>query len=121
MYAPKRLAVTLAAAATLAVAVPAGASAAIPGAPSFAPNAAIPGAPSFAPDPNLCLNGVVDPGPLGPSGPYGPDGPYGPNGPLHGTPNPMGNLASCGGALTFFLRGGTIDSFVQANVHPGGN
>jgi hypothetical protein len=109
MYAPKRLAVTLAAAATLAAAVPAGASAQIPGVPGFAPN------------PNLCLSGVADPGPFGPSGPYGAYGPYGPDGPLHGTPNPLGDVASCGGLLTFILRGGTIDSFVQANLHPGGN
>jgi hypothetical protein len=66
--------------------------------------------------PNVCLNGVVDPGPLGPSGPYGPQGPYGPNGPLRNSPNPLGNVATCGGALAFILRGGTISSFVQANL-----
>jgi hypothetical protein len=104
MHAPKRLAATLVAAAALAAAAPAGASAAP--IPSFTP-----------PDnSNLCIKGFTDPGPLGPSGPYGPDGPWGANGPLHGQANPLGNVAECGGALTFILRGGTIDSFVQANI-----
>jgi hypothetical protein len=112
MHAPKRLAATLVAAAALAAAVPAGASAAP--IPSFAP----PAIPSFAPPDmsNLCIKGVPDMGPLGPMGPYGPDGPWGADGPLHGQPNPLGNVAECGGALTFILRGGTIDSFVQANI-----
>jgi hypothetical protein len=65
---------------------------------------------------DICLSGVVDPGPFGPSGPYGADGPYGPNGPLHGAANPIGNAASCGGLLTYALRGGTISSFVNANL-----
>jgi hypothetical protein len=30
--------------------------------------------------------------------------------------NPLGNVAGCGGALAFFLRGGTTASFVQANL-----
>jgi hypothetical protein len=68
------------------------------------------------PGPDACLSGVVDPGPFGPSGPYGVDGPYGPNGPLHGSPNPLGNVPSCGGALAFLLRGGTVSSFVNANL-----
>jgi hypothetical protein len=102
MYAPKRVAATLAAVAALAAAAPTVASAAT--------------LPSFGPNPNLCLSNVYDPGPLGPTGPYGPSGPYGPNGPLHGQPNPVGNVATCGGGLTYILRGGTIGSFVQANV-----
>jgi hypothetical protein len=65
---------------------------------------------------DICLSGVVDPGPLGPSGPYGPDGPYGQNGPLAGAPNPIGNAAQCGGLLTYALRGGTVSSFVNANL-----
>jgi hypothetical protein len=86
-------------------------------APVASANAAVPGLPGLgAPNPNLCLHGVVDPGPFGPSGPYGADGPYGPNGPLHGQPNPIGNAAQCGGLLTYVLRGGTLSSFVNANV-----
>jgi hypothetical protein len=65
---------------------------------------------------NVCLSGIVDPGPLGPNGPYGANGPWGPNGPMHGSPNPLGNVAGCGGGLAFILRGGTLASFVQANV-----
>jgi hypothetical protein len=65
---------------------------------------------------DVCLNGVVDPGPLGPSGPYGADGPWGANGPLHSSPNPLGNVAGCGGGLAFVLRGGTVASYVQANL-----
>jgi hypothetical protein len=109
MRVPTRLAATLATAATLAVAVPAGAIAATP-----------PSMPKFGPDPNLCLKGVVDPGPLGPMGPYGPDGPYGADGPLHGQPNPLGNVATCGGSLTYILRGGTLPGFVQANLNSAG-
>jgi hypothetical protein len=94
--------------AVLAVAVPAtAASAALPiGIPNV----------TSAPNPNLCLSGFVDPGPLGPSGPYGASGPYGPNGPLHGAANPIGNAATCGGGLDYFLRGGNISSFVNANL-----
>jgi hypothetical protein len=65
---------------------------------------------------NTCLNGVTDPGPLGPSGPYGADGPWGPNGPMYGSPNPLGNVAGCGGSLAYMLRGGTVASYVQANL-----
>ncbi|MCW3013851.1 MAG: hypothetical protein JWO02_943 [Solirubrobacterales bacterium] len=65
---------------------------------------------------HVCLSGVTDPGPLGPSGPYGSQGPYGPNGPLHGATNPLASDVNCGGALAFMLNGGTIDSFVQANL-----
>jgi hypothetical protein len=65
---------------------------------------------------NVCLKGVVDPGPLGPMGPYGAYGPYGPNGPLHNQTNPLGDVAGCGGALTYMLRGGNITSFVNANL-----
>jgi hypothetical protein len=68
---------------------------------------------------NLCLTGVVDPGPFGPMGPYGPGGPYGANGPLHSQPNPIGNAATCGGLLTYVLRGGDLTSFVNASIgHP---
>jgi hypothetical protein len=90
----------------LAVAAPAGASAA---APSF-PN------PLAKDNSNLCLHGVVDPGPFGPLGPYGPSGPYGANGPLHGQTNPLGDAATCGGLLTYILRGGNLTSFVKANA-----
>jgi hypothetical protein len=110
MRVPTRLAATLATAVTLAV--PAGAIAATP--PSM------PSMPNFGPDPNLCLKGVVDFGPLGPMGPYGPDGPYGAKGPLNGQPNPLGNVATCGGSLTYILRGGTLPGFVQANLNSAG-
>jgi hypothetical protein len=103
MHAPRRLAAVLAATAALTAATPAVAGAAIP---TFTP-----------PDnSNLCLKGVIDLGPLGPMGPYGPNGPWGPNGPMHGQRNPLGNVAECGGFLTFILRGGTLESFVQANT-----
>jgi hypothetical protein len=105
MHRPKRLAATLAAAAMLAAAVPAAASA--------APPAVAPSLPSTA---NICLHGVFDPGPLGPLGPYGAYGPYGKYGPLHGQPNPLGNVASCGGTITYILRGGTLQSFIQATL-----
>jgi hypothetical protein len=74
------------------------------------------GVPSLTPSANACPSGVVDPGALGPSGPYGADGPWGANGPMHGSPNPLGNVASCGGALAYLLRGGTVASFVEANL-----
>jgi hypothetical protein len=85
-------------------------------APVATAGAALPSLPSLQPNPNLCLSGVVDPGPFGPSGPYGASGPYGPDGPLHGAANPIGNAATCGGLLTFALRGGTVSSFVNANL-----
>jgi hypothetical protein len=91
----------------LAVAAPMSASAAVPTLPN-----------PLAPNPNLCLSGVVDPGPVGPRGPYGPQGPYGANGPLHGQANPIGNAATCGGLLTYVLRGGTLSSFVQNSITP---
>lgn len=109
MRVPTRLAATLATAAVLAAAAPAGAM------------AAMPALPHVGPDPNLCLKGVADPGPLGPSGPYGSEGPWGPDGPMHGQPNPMGDVASCGGALTYVLRGGTLTGFVQANLNAFGH
>jgi hypothetical protein len=108
MYAPKRLAATLAAAAVVAAAAPAGASAATP--------VVAPGSSS-----EICLTGVVDPGPFGPMGPYGALGPYGKDGPLYGKPNPLGDVASCGGLITYILRGGTVSSFVQANLHAAGH
>jgi hypothetical protein len=113
MYVQKRLAAALAVVVTAAAAAPAVAGAAIP-APSFAP----PGLPDNS---QLCLHGIVDPGPFGPMGPYGPLGPYGANGPLHGSPNPIGNAATCGGLLTYVLRGGTLDQFVQGNLQASGN
>ena len=73
--------------------------------------------PPSNPSANVCLHGVVDPGPLGPHGPYGPDGPYGPSGPLHNQQNPLGNVATCGGAITYLLRGGNPVSFVQSNLN----
>jgi hypothetical protein len=65
---------------------------------------------------DVCPSGVNDPGPFGPSGPYGPGGPYGPYGPLHGQANPIGNAAECGGLNTYLLRGGTVSSYVNANL-----
>jgi hypothetical protein len=103
-----RLSAVTAVSAALAIALPAAAGAAVPS--PVAP-LALPGSNS-----NLCLSGIADPGPLGASGPYGPGGPYGPNGPLHGAANPIGNAATCGGALTYFLRGGNVNSFVNANL-----
>ena len=60
--------------------------------------------------------GIVDPGPLGPSGPYGAGGPWGPAGPMHGQPNPLGDTAQCGGFAGFIMNGGTVSSFVNANL-----
>jgi hypothetical protein len=107
----KRLSAATAAIAALAIAVPVATASAAPG-DLPAP---------FAPNPNLCLSGLsaFDLGPFGPMGPYGPSGPYGPNGPLAGRPNPIGNAAQCGGLFIYFLRGGTLSSFVQANVASG--
>jgi hypothetical protein len=68
----------------------------------------------------VCLHGIVDLGPFGPLGPYGPHGPYGPDGPLHGQPNPIGNAAECGGLIAFVLNGGTLQSFVNANIASAG-
>ena len=65
---------------------------------------------------DICLSGVIDFGPLGPYGPYGQYGPYGPDGPYAGRPNPLGNTAQCGGALDYILNGGTLSSFVNANL-----
>ena len=106
MYSPKRLMAILAAGAAFAAVTPAAAGAAVPGAAT---------APS-----KLCFKGVNDPGPFGPMGPYGAYGPYGKYGPLAGKPNPLGDVAGCGGLLTFILRGGTVSSFVQANLQAAG-
>jgi hypothetical protein len=103
---PKRIAAALAATAALAVAVPAAASAATPTLSSTGSS-------------SICFSGIPDLGPFGPLGPYGPKGPYGPNGPLHDQTNPIGNAATCGGLLTYILRGGTLDSFVHASLLPG--
>jgi hypothetical protein len=104
MYGPKRLAATLVAAAIVAVAAPAGASAATT---------------TAQPATEVCFPDIVDLGPLGPYGPYGPRGPYGVDGPLHGQPNPLGDVATCGGFITYVLRGGTLTSFIQANIQAG--
>ena len=109
MHAPKRIAAALAVTAALAGAIPAAARVATPTLP------ALPGSGSMA---NVCFSNVVDPGPFGQFGPYGQYGPYGPNGPMHGQPNPIGNAAGCGGLMTYIMRGGTIDSFVQASLIP---
>jgi hypothetical protein len=102
MNSPKRLAAILAAGATIAAVAPAAANAAPPGAIT---------------DPSkVCFQGVPDFGPFGPYGPYGAYGPYGKDGPLHGQPNPLGDAANCGGLLTYIIRGGTLTSFIQANV-----
>jgi hypothetical protein len=106
--ATKRVAAALVATAALAAVVPAAASAAT------TPSVAGTGSRS-----SLCLSGVMDLGPFGPLGPYGPSGPYGPNGPLHNQTNPLGNAATCGGLLTYIMRGGTLQSFVQASTLPG--
>jgi hypothetical protein len=100
----KALASTAAALGVLAVAVPTAGAATLP-----FPTAAPAGG-------NICLTGFVDPGPLGPNGPYGASGPWGPNGPMYGQKNPLGNTAQCGGALAFILNGGTLTSFVNANL-----
>jgi hypothetical protein len=39
---------------------------------------------------------------------------------MHGQPNPIGNAASCGGLLTYALRGGDVTSFVNANLASAG-
>ena len=89
----------------LAVAAPLSASAATP---NLLPTTGAQG--------QVCLHGIVDPGPFGPLGPYGAHGPYGPNGPLHDQPNPIGNAAECGGLIAYILNGGSLQSFVSANV-----
>ena len=103
MLAPKRLAAALAVAATLAAVAPAAANAQMP----------------VDANGQICLSNAMDFGPLGPMGPYGQFGPYGPNGPMHGQPNPLGDVASCGGLITYILRGGTLQSFIQANIAAG--
>jgi hypothetical protein len=111
MFIAKRLTAVAAVIGIVAVGAPvAGASAAGPlaGLGQLTPGGANPA--------DVCLSGVTDPGPLGPSGPYGADGPWGANGPMHGSANPMGNVAGCGGGLAFLLRGGTVASYVQANL-----
>lgn len=107
MISPRKTLAAATAVGVLAVAAPMSASAAVPTLPN-----------PLTPNPNLCLSGVVDPGPFGPMGPYGPQGPYGANGPLHGQANPIGNAATCGGLLTYVLRGGTLSSFVQNSITP---
>jgi hypothetical protein len=103
----KRLPAVAAITSVLAIAAPvASAGAALPSLPSMQP----------ANPADICFSGVADPGPFGPSGPYGPDGPYGADGPLHGAANPIGNAATCGGLLTYALRGGTLTGFVNANL-----
>ena len=104
MHAPKRL--LAATVATVAM---------IGGHSAVAHAATIPGLPTDASG-AVCLPNAVDPGPLGPMGPYGQYGPWGPNGPLAGQANPLGDIAKCGGLGAFILRGGTLDSFVQANL-----
>ena len=99
-----RLTAITAAAAVLAIA-PVATAAAVPG-PLTLPGSS----------PDACLSGLTDPGPFGPSGPYGPGGPWGANGPLNGHPNPLGNTAECGGLIAFVLRGGTVSSYVNANL-----
>jgi hypothetical protein len=113
MFIAKRLTAVAAVIGVVAVGAPvAGASAAGP-LSGLGQSVLTPGSTDSA---NVCLNGVTDPGPLGPSGPYGADGPWGANGPMNGSPNPLGNVAGCGGALAFMLRGGTVASYVQANL-----
>ena len=105
----KRIAAGLAVTAVVAGLVPAAAS---------AQAAPLPGLPTNASG-QICLRGIPDMGPFGPLGPYGPSGPYGPNGPMHGQPNPIGDAATCGGLMTYILRGGTLDSFIQGSLLPG--
>jgi hypothetical protein len=117
MFIRSRLRAVTAALAVVAVAVPV-----VAAGPASAdiPMPSLPGVTGLG-TPNVCFSNLPDPGPLGPSGPYGAQGPYGPNGPLHNSPNPLGNVANCGGALAFFLRGGTVSSFVQANLQSVGH
>jgi hypothetical protein len=112
MFIPKRLAALMAAVGVLAAGAPVAGAAPGPKVGSPYPSPATFGYDSA----NACLTGMYDPGPLGPSGPYGANGPWGPNGPMHASPNPLGNVAGCGGAAAFLLRGGTIASFVGANI-----
>jgi hypothetical protein len=35
---------------------------------------------------------------------------------MHGHPNPLGDTAQCGGFTAFILGGGTVSSFVNANL-----
>ncbi|MEA2293227.1 MAG: hypothetical protein QOE86_866 [Solirubrobacteraceae bacterium] len=107
MHGLKRIGAALAVTASVAAVVPAAAGA--------APRA-LPQLPGIGSNANICLQGVPDLGPFGPMGPYGPSGPYGANGPLHGQANPIGNAATCGGLLTYILRGGTLHSFVKASL-----
>jgi hypothetical protein len=113
MFIAKRLTAVAAVLGVMAVGAP------IAGASAAGPLAGL-GQSAFSPagtnSADVCLSGVTDPGPLGASGPYGADGPWGPNGPMHDSANPLGNVAGCGGALAFVLRGGTVASYVQANL-----
>jgi hypothetical protein len=111
----KRVSAAAAVVGVLAVAAPLAEASAASLPVASGPHAALAAHPAN-PFANVCFKGAVDPGPFGPLGPYGPKGPYGPNGPLHGRPNPIGNAATCGGLVTFLLRGGTISSFVQGNL-----
>ena len=106
----QRLAAAAATVAALAIAAPvATAASTLP----IGPQLTQPGATSTG---DVCFKGFLDIGPFGPYGPYGPSGPYGPNGPLAGHPNPIGDAATCGGFITYILRGGTLNSFVQGNI-----
>ena len=105
MHASKRLTATLAVAAALTAAAPAAANAAAGPVPA-----------NFDPPANVCLHDVGDMSALGPYGPYGPSGPWGKDGPMNGKPNPLGDVANCGGMITYIVRGGTLDGFIQANI-----
>jgi hypothetical protein len=114
----KRLSAMTALGAAVAIAAPAATAGAqapptVPGLPAGAN--AIPGLPTNA-NGEICLQGITDLGPFGPMGPYGPNGPYGEHGPLHGQPNPIGDAATCGGLITYLLRGGDLASFVNGNI-----
>lgn len=105
MHVPKRLlAAAVATVAMIGGPVAAAQAATIPGLPTDSSGA-------------VCLTHSADLGPLGPMGPYGKYGPWGPNGPKAGQANPLGDIANCGGMAAFVLRGGTLNSFIQANLN----
>jgi hypothetical protein len=106
MHTPRRVATIVVAVVALSAAAPAVASAQTPAVPTLTPNS------------QACYPYMMDLGPLGPLGPYGPMGPWGALGPLAGQPNPLGNVATCGGMWALIGRSLPFPSFGQGSAAP---